>query len=127
MATNQTLSPVLNAEWTRSYAAVPEVIPPHPPLLSGGWYRGSPAEAPGPGRYPLVEPAPKSVGLAFVLAVLFGPMGLCYVSANVGLVATAVTAAVLAVAGVGLVPLLVIWPLAVLGSVWGAGHVHVSG
>jgi hypothetical protein len=124
---NQTTIPVINSEWTRSSAAIPAAFPPHPPLLSGGWYHGGSPEVPGPGRAPLTEPAPKSVGLAFVLGVLFGPIGLCYVSANVGLVATSLTAAVLVVAGAGLVPLLVIWPLAVLGSVWGAGHVHVSG
>ncbi|MGH3759003.1 hypothetical protein [Actinophytocola sp.] len=127
MATNPTLSPVFDAEWTRSSAMVPVAIPPHPPLLSGGWYRGHAAEAPGPGRVPPAEPATRSVGLAFVLSVLFGPVGMCYVSTNAGLVATALTAVTLLVAGAGFVPLLVIWPLAVLGSVWGAGHVHVSG
>jgi hypothetical protein len=127
MASNTTVSPVLNSEWIRSSAAVPAAIPPHPPLQSGGWYRGVSPEPAGPGRMPLAEPAPKSVGLAFVLSVLLGPVGLCYVSTNVGLVATALTAATLLVAGAGFVPLLVIWPLAVLGSVWGAGHVRVSG
>jgi hypothetical protein len=127
MATKQASIPVINSDWTRSSAAIPAAIPPHPPLLSGGWYHGRSPEEPGPGRPPLTEPVPKSVGLAFVLGVLFGPVGLCYLSANVGLVATALTAVVLVVAGAGLVPLLVIWPLAVLGSVWGAGHVHVSG
>ena len=126
MATNQTLSPELRPGWIRSTAETPAAFPPHPPLQSGGWYRGSPSEAPGPGRYPLAEPAPKSVGLALVLSVLLGPVGLCYVSANVGLVATALSAATLLIAG-GLVPLLVIWPLSIIGSVWGAGHVRVSG
>lgn len=127
MATNPTLTPVLNSEWTRSSAAVPDVIPPHPALVSGGWYHGLPAEGVGPGRMPLTERAPKSAGLAFVLSVLFGPVGLCYVSVNAGLVATALTAGTLLVAGAGFVPLLVIWPLCVLGSVWGTGHVRVSG
>jgi hypothetical protein len=127
MATNQTLTPVLNEEWTRSTAEIPAVIPPHPPLLSGGWYHGQPSEQTGPGRYPLTRPARKSVGLALVLSVLFGPAGLCYVSANVGLVATALTAATLVVAGAGLTPLLVIWPLAVLASVWGTGRVRARG
>ncbi len=127
MPTNPTLTPVLNSEWTRSYAAIPAAIPPHPPLTSGGWYRGETGEAAGPGRIPVVEQRPKSAGLAVVLSVLLGPIGLCYVSVNIGLVATAVTAGILLVAGAGFLPLLVIWPLAVFGSVWGAGHVHVSG
>jgi hypothetical protein len=127
MATNQTLTPVLNEEWTRSTAEIPAVIQPHPPLLSGGWYHGLPSEPTGPGRYPLAVPASRSVGLALVLGVLFGPVGLCYVSANVGLVATAVSAVTLVVAGVGLVPLLVIWSLAVLGSVWGTARMRARG
>jgi hypothetical protein len=127
MATNPTLTPVLNSEWTRSSAAVPDVIPPHPALASGGWYHGLPSEGVGPGRIALAEPRHKSVGLAFVLSLLFGPVGLCYVSVNAGLVATALTAGTLLVTGAGFVPLLVIWPLCVLGSVWGAGHVRVGG
>jgi hypothetical protein len=127
MPSNPTITPVLNAEWTRSYAAIPAAIPPHPPLTSGGWYRGQGGEAAGPGRFPVAEPRPKSAAVAFVLSVLFGPVGLCYVSVNAGLVATALTAGILLVAGAGFLPLLAIWPLAVLGSVWGTGHVHVSG
>jgi len=127
MTTNPTLTPVLNSEWTRSSAAVPDVIPPHPALVSGGWYHGLPSEGVGPGRIPLSQRRQKSAGLAFVLSVLFGPVGLCYVSVNAGLVATVLTAGTLLVTGAGFVPLLVIWPLCVLGSVWGAGHVHVSG
>jgi hypothetical protein len=115
MAINQTMTPVLNEEWTRSTAAVPAAIAPHPPLLSG------------PGRFPLAKPTRKSVGLALVLSVLFGPIGLLYVSINVGLAATAVSAATLVIAGAGAVPLLVIWPLAVLGSVWGAGRERARG
>jgi hypothetical protein len=115
MATNPTLSPVLNADWVRSTAAIPAAIQPHPPMAAG------------PGRVPLDQRAPKSVGLAFVLSVLFGPVGLCYVSVNVGIAATALTAVTLLVAEAGFVPLLVIWPLAVIGSVWGAGRVRASG
>lgn len=114
MTTNPALSPVINADWVRSTAAIPVAIPPHPPLAAG------------PGRMPLNQRAPKSVGLAFVLSVLFGPVGLCYVSVNVGVAATALTAVVLLVAEAGFVPLLVIWPLAVIGSVWGAGRMRVS-
>jgi hypothetical protein len=127
MTTNQTLSPELRPEWIRSTAHTPAAIPPHPALQSGGWYRGSPSEASGPGRYPLAEPAPKSVGLAVVLSVLLGPVGLSYVSATAGLVATTLAATTLLIVGAGLVPLLVIWPLSIIGSVWGAGHVRVSG
>ena len=127
MATNPTLTPVLNSEWTRSNAAIPDAIPPHPALQSGGWYHGATIESVGPGRVPLTVRTKKSAGLAFVLSVLFGPVGLCYVSVNAGLVATALTAGILLVAGAGFVPLLVIWPLCVLGSAWGAGHVRVSG
>lgn len=127
MTSNPTLTPVLNSEWTRSSAAIPDAIPPHPPLASGGWYHGQTPEPAGPRRMPVTVRTPKSVGLAFVLGVLFGPVGLCYVSANVGLVATTLTATTLVVAGAGFVPLLVIWPLAVLGSVWGVGHARVGG
>ena len=127
MATNQTLSPVLNSEWTRSTAVIPKSIPPYPSRWSDDRHRWQSAEPVGAGRLPLNEPRPKSTGLAFVLSVLFGPVGLCYVSATAGLVATVSTAVILLVAGAGFVPLLVIWPLSVLGSVWGAGHVHVSG
>jgi hypothetical protein len=127
MPSNPTLTPVLNSEWTRSTAAVPTAIPPHPPLTSGGWYHGQTGEAAGPGRIPVTAARPKSAALAFVLGVLLGPVGLCYVSVNAGLVATALTAVILLVAGAGFLPLLVIWPLVVLGSVWGAGHVRVGG
>ena len=127
MTTNPALTPVLNSEWTRSSAAVPDVIPPHPALVSGGWYHGLPSEGVGPGRMPLTAQRRKSAGLAFVLSMLLGPVGLCYVSVNVGLAATALTAVTLLVTGAGFVPLLVIWPLCVLGSVWGAGHVRVGG
>ncbi|HEY0450705.1 hypothetical protein [Actinophytocola sp.] len=129
MATRSTLNPTaVAADWyAKPFSAAPAAIPPHPPLVSGGWYHGSPAEPTGPGRYPIEQPRHKSVGLAFVLSVLFGPVGLVYVSANVGLVATALTAVVLLVAGMGFLPLLLIWPLAVAAAVWGAGHVVVSG
>ncbi|HEY7592410.1 MAG TPA: hypothetical protein VH969_04590 [Actinophytocola sp.] len=112
---NPTITPVLNSEWTRSYASIPVAIQPHPELQAG------------PGRIPVNQPRPKSAGVAFVLSMLLGPVGLCYLSARAGLIATVLSAVVLLVAGAGFVPLLVIWPLAVLGSVWGAGHVHVSG
>lgn len=125
--TRSTLTPPAVNWSAKSFSTAPAVIPPHPALASGGWYRGSPTETIGPGRYPIEESRQKSVGLAFVLSVLFGPVGLCYVSANAGLVATALTAGLLLVAGVGFLPLLLIWPLAIAASVWGAGHVAVTG
>ena len=127
MASNPTLTPVPNTEWNRSNAAVPQAIPPHPALTSGGWYHGERGEPAGPGRIPVTAETPKSPLVALVLSILFGPVGLCYVSVNAGLVATALTAVILLVAGAGFLPLLVIWPLAVLGSVRGAGHVHAGG
>lgn len=102
----------------RSHATTPRAFPPHPPLQSGGWYHGSTVEVPGPGRPPVVVPVTKSVALAVLLAALFGPLGLCYLSATGGLVATVVAVAVLGFAEVGFLPLLVLWPLAVAGAVW---------
>jgi hypothetical protein len=62
--------------------------------------------------------AEKSLGVAVVLTVLFGPLGLCYLSANLGLVATVVAVAVLGQAGMGFLPLVVIWPLTVAVAAW---------
>lgn len=39
----------------RSTASVPMAYPPHPPLQSGGWYRGTEVELPGPGRPPVMQ------------------------------------------------------------------------
>ncbi|MFC4853747.1 hypothetical protein [Actinophytocola glycyrrhizae] len=65
------------AEWTpRSGASTPDVYPPHPPLQSGGWYRGSAEEAPGPGRPPVATAPRLSLRAAVVLTVLFGLVGL---------------------------------------------------
>lgn len=102
------------AVWTpRSQASKPDVFPPHPPLQSGGWYRGVVVEASGPGRPPVVPPVRKTTWAAVVLAVLFGPLGLCYASAKGGLLATVLTVAVLGYAEAGFLPLILIWPLAV--------------
>jgi hypothetical protein len=68
-----------------------------------------------------VPPATKSAGLAVVLSVLFGPLGLCYLSTTGGLVATVLTVAVLGYSG-SFLPLLLLWPLAVAGAVWGAAQ-----
>lgn len=101
------------AEWTpRSQASKPVVFPPHPPLQSGGWYRGTVVELSGPGRPPVVVPE-KRVWVAVVLAALFGPLGLCYGSVKGGLLATVLTVAVLGYAEMGFLPLLLLWPLAV--------------
>ena len=99
----------------RSYVTTPPAFPPHPPLQSGGWYRGSLAELPGPGRPPVVvPPARKSTGVAVLLTVLFGPLGLCYLSGTGGLVATVVVVAALGLSGMGFLPLLLLWPLCVV-------------
>lgn len=39
----------------RSGASVPAAYAPHPPLQSGGWYRATVRELPGPGRPPVVD------------------------------------------------------------------------
>ena len=111
---------VPHAEWIpTSHASAPRAFPPHPPLQSGGWYHAAGKEEPGPGRPPVVTRAEKSPRLAVVLSVLFGPLGLCYLSAGVGLAATAVAAVVVGVAG--LPWLLLVWPLSVAvaaSSLW---------
>ena len=108
------------ADWApTSHASTPRAFPPHPPLQSGGWYHGATAEAPGPGRPPVVPPTAKSTGLASLLSVLFGPLGLCYLSSSGGLVATVGTVAVLGYFG-SFLPLLLIWPVSVAAAVWGS-------
>jgi hypothetical protein len=107
------------ADWApASHASTPAAFPPHPPLQSGGWYHGATAEAPGPGRPPVIPPVTKSPGVAVGLAVLGGPLGLCYLNVNAGLVATVLTVAVLGFVG-SFLPLLVVWPLAVALAVRG--------
>lgn len=104
----------------------PAPIPPHPPLVSGGWYRGiSPDEVLGPGRYPVEPPQDRSVGTALLLALLFGPAGLCYVTVWGGLISSVLTAT--AVALLGFEPLLIAWPLsAVCAGILASGihHAH---
>ena len=94
----------------KTSGATPPAIPPHPPLLSGGWYRSG-GEVLGPGRYPVRSPADKSVGVALLLSVLFGPAGIGYTSITAGLIACGVSAISLIL--FGFVSLLVIWPLAI--------------
>jgi hypothetical protein len=93
--------------------SIPRAIPPHPPLVSGGWYHGmSLEEVLGPGRYPIEPPADKSVGTALAVTLMFGPAGLCYISVRGGLICTALT--VLAAVLIGASVLLIAWPLAMV-------------
>lgn len=96
-----------------SSGSTPRPIPPHPPLVSGGWYHGmSVEEVLGPGRYPLQEPVDRSVGVALALTLLFGPVGLFYVSLVGGLVCSALT--IVAVFLYGPAPLLIAWPISMV-------------
>jgi hypothetical protein len=63
----------------------------------------------GPGRHPLAEPADKSVGAALAFTLLFGPLGLSYVSVVGGMICTVL--AVLAVVLYGFAALLIAWPI----------------
>jgi hypothetical protein len=109
------------AKWApRSHATKPAAFPPHPALQSGGWYQASPLEAPGPGRPPVIPTTKKYAGLAVLLSVLFGPLGLCYLSMTGGLVATVFTVGVLGYSG-SFLPLIVLWPVAVaVAAAWGS-------
>jgi len=64
---------------------------------------------------PVVSVSPKSVGIAIILTVLFGPLGMFYstVAGAIIMMVVSVVAAVLTV-GIGL---LVTWPICI---VWGA-------
>jgi len=85
------------AEWTpRSGASTPDVYPPHPPLQSGGWYRGAVEELPGPGRPPVGASRRISGRAAVVLTVLFGLIGVLARTVDDGVFAGVVTVAVLA-------------------------------
>lgn len=104
---------------------VPRAIPPHPPLVSGGWYRSLVRrEVLGPGRYPVeAPPADKSVGAAVVLAAVGGPLGICYCSVTAGVIATGIAA--MALVGFGFGALVVIWPLAIVAAAISAGSRHM--
>ena len=109
---------MIHAEWVpTSHATTPVVFPPHPALQSGGWYHATTDEEPGPGRPPVLTHTAKSPGVAVALSLLFGPLGLCYLSAGAGLVATVLAAVVVGYAGP--LSLVVLWPLAVAAAVWG--------
>lgn len=85
------------AEWTpRSGASKPAVFPPHPPLQSGGWYRGGEVELPGPGRPPVGAASGMSARAALMLTLIFGLLGVLARSLGDGVVAVVVTLVVLA-------------------------------
>jgi hypothetical protein len=89
---NRQRNVVLSHESEKSYMAEPKAFPPHPPLLSGGWYRGvSFAEVLGPGRYPPDESAGRPVGTAVALGLVGGPIGLGYISLPGGVVCLLLT------------------------------------
>jgi hypothetical protein len=97
----------------------PAAFPPHPPLVSGGWYRGSVlGEVVGPGRYPTEPQADRSVGAALALSVLLGPAGLCYLSVTAGLIASGL--ALIALVGFGVAGLAASWPLSIAAAAIGA-------
>ncbi|HEU5470530.1 MAG TPA: hypothetical protein VFV67_07740 [Actinophytocola sp.] len=108
-----------------TFGSTPEAVPPHPPLISGGWYHGmSLDEVLGPGRCPPQPTADRSVGTALWLTLAFGPAGLGYVSRAGGLVCSALT--VLAVVLLGFAALLIAWPLSmVCGGILASG-VHAE-
>lgn len=86
------------AAWTpRSGASTPAAFPPHPPLQSGGWYRGTGVELPGPGRPPVVTSPRMSARAAVVLTVLFGLIGVLARAIDDGAFAAVVTVGALAV------------------------------
>ena len=85
------------AEWTpRSGASKPDVYLPHPPLQSGGWYRGEGAELPGPGRPPVEVRPLISARAAIMLTLFFGLMGFLARSVDSGWFAVIATVAALA-------------------------------
>jgi hypothetical protein len=86
------------AVWTpASGARKPEVYLPHPPLPSGGWYRGADTEVPGPGRAQLDErPARMSTRSVVVLTLMFGLFGLLARTFDDGAFAVAGTMAAIA-------------------------------
>ena len=113
MANGETDRQRMRRLMAESSGSLPSAIPPHPPLVSGGWYHGmSVEEVLGPGRYPLEEPADKSVGMALALTLMFGPAGLLYLSVVGGAICAVLS--VLAVVLYGFTALLVAWPISML-------------
>ncbi|MDQ3789168.1 MAG: hypothetical protein M3422_18220 [Actinomycetota bacterium] len=85
------------AVWTPvSGARKPDAYLPHPPLQSGGWYRGAMDEAPGPGRPPVETPPRMSTRSVVVLTLLFGLFGFLARSLDNGVFALAGTMVALA-------------------------------
>jgi hypothetical protein len=85
------------AEWTpQSGASMPAAFPPHPPLQSGGWYRGADVELPGPGRPPVDTSSGASARSALMLTLIFGLIGVLARSMDDGAFAAVVTVVVLA-------------------------------
>lgn len=106
----------------KSFSRTPAVFAPHPPLASGGWYSGTGQETAGAGRVPLGAPADRSAVAALLLTLLFGPLGLGYLSRAAGVLAGAASVGLLVVAGVG--ALAVLWPLAMVVSVVATANRH---
>ena len=85
------------AEWTpQSGASMPAAFPPHPPLQSGGWYRGVDVELPGPGRPPVGASSGASARAALMLTLIFGLIGVLARALDDGVFAVVVTVVVLA-------------------------------
>jgi hypothetical protein len=107
----------------RGAGRTPAPIPPHPPLVSGGWYHSlARSEVLGPGRFAVPSPADKSVGVALTLGALLGPGGLCYTSITAGLIFIGLSAITLILTGVA--ALLVIWPVSITASAISAHLQH---
>ncbi len=101
-----------NPRTPKAFGRRPTAFVPHPPLISGGWYQRTDHEVDGPGRCPVRRPVEKSAKVALRLTLVFGPLGLCYLSTVGGLAAAAVGAATIAFGGVAMVA--VIWPVAMV-------------
>lgn len=66
-----------HARWTpASGASIPDAYPPHPPLQSGGWYRGTVTELPGPGRPPVVAATGNRAPVTYLTATVFALLAL---------------------------------------------------
>ncbi|MCT2584312.1 hypothetical protein [Actinophytocola gossypii] len=113
---NQRHLPSPTLQTPKSFGTTPVVFAPHPPLVSGGWYKGADQEIHGPGRYPMPRPVEKRAGSALLWTFFLGPLGLCYLSPAAGLGVSALTAIVLAVSW-NLQFLAVVWPLVMVLAV----------
>lgn len=85
------------AVWTPvSGARKPDAYLPHPPLQSGGWYRGVDVELPGPGRPPVDTSSGASARAALMLTLIFGLIAVLARALDDGVFAVVVTVVVLA-------------------------------